>query len=199
MFGSYDEKFSSLRALYGFMFAHPGKKLNFMGGEFGQFIEWNPKRPLDWFLHDYPRHAQMQRYVKDLGAFYTSHPALYQVEDGWAGFTWLNVNDAERSSLCFMRTGSGPEPQRVVCAFNFTPVPLENWIVGLPADGTLTKVLCSDAEEYGGTGLQTETNISAREGGFGGLPYRAELCIPPLSAVYYVFTENQKGVANHDQ
>ena len=199
MFGSYDEKFSSLRTLYGFMFAHPGKKLNFMGSEFGQFIEWDPKRPLDWFLLDYPRHAQMQRYVQDLGAFYTAHPALYQVEDGWAGFAWLNVDDAERSSLCFMRTSAWPKPQRIVCAFNFTPVPVENWVVGLPAKGTLSLAFCSDAPEYGGVDMKLKKEIASQEGGFDNQPYCAELCIPPLSAVYYVFAENHKEVRTGDQ
>ena len=192
MFGSYDEKFSSLRTLYGFMFAHPGKKLMFMGCELAQFIEWDPKRPLDWFLLEYPRHAQMQRFVESLGAFYKSHPALYEVEDGWAGFTWLNVEDAQHSAICFMRTAAGAAPQRVACAFNFTPAPLEHWVVGLPEDGTLTQTFSSDAEEYGGSGNQYETMISAQEGTFAGLPFHAELCIPPLSAVYYVFTENEK-------
>ena len=199
MYGGYDEKFSSLRTLYGFMFAHPGKKLNFMGSEFGQFIEWDPKRPLDWFLLDYPRHVQLQRYVRDLGAFYASHPALFEVEDGWAGFTWLNVEDASRSCLCFMRTGMWPKPQRVACAFNFTPVPVENWVVGMPAKGTLALAFCSDAEEYGGSGMKVKKNISVREGDYGGLPYRAELSIPPLSAVYYVFTEDLKEVRQNGQ
>lgn len=191
MFGSYDEKFSSLRTLYGFMFAHPGKKLMFMGCEFGQFIEWDPKRPLDWFLLDYPRHTQMHRFVEALGAFYKSHPALFESDGGWAGFSWLNVGDAQRSALCFMRIAAGDAPQRIVCAFNFTPVPAENWVVGLPADGILTQVLSSDAQDFGGSGQEYETLISAQEGGFAGMPFHAELCIPPLSAVYYVFTEKE--------
>ena len=96
MYGDYDQKFASLRALYGFMYAHPGKKLMFMGCEFGQFIEWDYKKELDWFLLNYPQHKNMQTYVKALNKFYTGNSAFFEIDDGWEGFKWLNVDDAEK-------------------------------------------------------------------------------------------------------
>ena len=103
MWGDYDTKFASLRALYGYQFAHPGKKLMFMGGEFAQFIEWNYKQQLDWMLLDFPKHRGMFDYVRDLNHIYASTPALYRIDDSWDGFTWLNVDDSARSSVAFMR------------------------------------------------------------------------------------------------
>lgn len=189
MFGGYDEKFASLRALLGFMYAHPGKKLMFMGSEFGQFIEWAHKKQLDWFLLDYERHRQMQQYVKELNAFYTGCPALWEIDDSWDGFKWLNVDNAEQSSLCFLRRGSGME-NACVCAFNFTPVRVEGFVIGLPAQGALKEVLNSDGEVFGGKGSFPEQNIAARSEGFGGYPFSAVIDLPPLSAIYYNFIEN---------
>lgn len=99
MYGTYEQKFATLRALYGYQFAHPGKKLTFMGSEFGQFIEWNYKQGLDWLLLDYPMHKAMQRWCGALNACYRGSRALWDIDDGWDGFTWLNVDDAERSAL----------------------------------------------------------------------------------------------------
>lgn len=189
MHGNYNDKFSSLRALLGFMYAHPGKKLLFMGSEFGQFIEWAHKKQLDWFLLEYDRHRQMQQYVKALGAFYVNTPALYEVDDSWDGFAWLNVDNAEQSSLCFMRRGKDPE-DICVCAFNFTPTAVNGFVVGLPHDGVLTEVLNSDGEEFGGKGDRNPKTVAARSEEFGGYPFSAALNLPPLSAVYYKFAVN---------
>jgi 1,4-alpha-glucan branching enzyme len=190
MYGSYDEKFASLRALLGFMYAHPGKKLLFMGSEFGQFIEWDYKKPLDWFLMEYERHRQMQQYVKALNAFYTGCPALYQIEDSWGGFTWLNADNAMQSSLCFLRRASS-KSQSCVCAFNFTPVPVRHFVIGLPGNGTLQETFNSDDVLFGGGGHHQTATITAVPEEFAGQPYRAVIDLPSLSAVYFDYDEEE--------
>jgi len=190
MHGSYDEKFASLRALLGFMYAHPGKKLLFMGSEFGQFIEWDYQKPLDWFLLEYERHRQMQQYVKALNAFYTGCPALYEIEDNWDGFTWLNVDNAMQSSLCFLRRASS-KSQSCVCAFNFTPVPVKHFVIGLPGKGTLQETFNSDGLLFGGGGHHTLIITTSHEE-FAGQPYRAAIDLPPLSAVYFDYDEEEQ-------
>ncbi len=190
MYGDYDNKFASLRVLLGFMYAHPGKKLLFMGSEFGQFIEWAYDKPLEWFLLDYDRHRQLQQYVKELNRFYTGCSALYAVDDGWSGFTWLNVDEAHRSSLCFLRRGEKPG-EVLVCAFNFTPVLVEGFMIGLPRDGVLREVFTSDDERFGGSGRRQKAGIPAIHEGFAGHPCRAVIDLPPLAAVYFDFQEKK--------
>ncbi len=187
MWGEYDNKFASLRTLYAYQYAHPGKKLNFMGSEFAQFIEWDYNKQLDWFLLAYPRHSEMQQFVKTLNHFYRTHPAMYAKDCSWEGFEWLNVNDRERSSIAFMRMGGG---ERIVCAFNFTP---NRWElqVSLPAQGSLELLLSSDEKRFGGSGSALERVEST------GLPFgegfnSAFIELPPLSAVYYLFREEEK-------
>jgi 1,4-alpha-glucan branching enzyme len=190
MYGSYDEKFASLRALLGFMYAHPGKKLLFMGSEFGQFIEWDYKKPLDWFLLEHERHRQMQQYVKALNAFYTGCPALYQIEDSWSGFTWLNAENAMQSSMSFLRRGI-KQGKSCVCAFNFTPVPVEHFLIGLPGNGTLQETFSSDNVLFGGSGRHHTLTITTSHLEFAGQPYRAVIDLPPLSAVYFDYDEEE--------
>ncbi len=184
MFGDYWQKFASLRTLYAFMFAHPGKKLMFMGDEFAQFIEWDYKKQLDWFLLEYDSHAGMQRYVKDLNAIYTTHPALYEIDDGWDGFKWLNVEDSDRSVFAFMRM-SGDEV--IICVVNFTPIVREDYWVALPEEGTLHLLLSSDEEQYGGSGVIPASEISTQPKGCNGMGHSAVMTLPPLGAAYYRF------------
>ena len=186
MFGSYEEKFATLRALYGYQFAHPGKKLTFMGSEFGQFIEWNYKQGLDWLLLLYPMHKAMQDYCRALNEFYTAHRALWDVDDSWDGFQWLNVNDSDRSSIAFLRTSRNGH--RVICACNFTPVGNDDFVIGLPRKGVLREVLNSDDKRFGGSGVHNEPEIRSRDEGFYEHPFSAHLKLPPLSAVYFTFT-----------
>ncbi len=188
MFGTYDEKFASLRTLLSFMFAHPGKKLMFMGSEFGQFIEWDYQKQLDWFLLDYERHAEIQRFVKELNAVYKSCPALYEIDDRWDGFEWLSVDDAQKSALCFMRRSEGGAEQTCVCAFNFTPIEIGCFSIGLPKAGELRMMFSSDEKRFGGDERAMRRASSVREE-FAGHPYRAEISLPPLSAVFYDFSE----------
>ncbi len=189
MYGLYDDKFASLRALYGYQFAHPGKKLTFMGGEFAQFIEWDYKKPLDWFLLDYPSHRGMQAWTAALGQLYLEQPALWEIEDSWDGFTWLNPDDAGRSSIAFMRFArSGAAP--VVCVCNFTPMTWEGFVFGLPSAGTLVPLLSSDEERFGGRG-QAPGAVRSKKENFRDFHHTAAVTLPPLSAQYYLFKEDK--------
>ena len=195
MFGCYEDKFSALRAFYGYQFAHPGKKLTFMGGEFGQFIEWDYKKQLDWFLLDYPSHSSMQQWTRELGQLYRKEPALYQIEDSWEGFTWLNPDDNSRSSIAFTRwPRKGGTP--IVCVFNFTPVQYEDFLIGLPAPGTLKPLLSSDESRFGGTGHAFKA-IKSAPGDFREFHHTASVPLPPLSAQYYYFKEDKKRHGHH--
>ena len=184
--GEYDDKFANLRTFFGYMMAHPGKKLLFMGQEFGQFIEWNYKQELDWLLLDYPMHKAMQRWCSALNACYHGSRALWDIDDGWDGFTWLNVDDAERSAIAFLRTARNG--RRVVCVCNFTPVRYDDFVIGLPKRGVLRELLSSDAEDFGGTGIRNAPEIRSEDVPFGALPCCARVTLPPLSTVYFTFT-----------
>ena len=184
MCGDYDLKFSSLRTLYAYQFAHPGKKLCFMGSEFGQFIEWNWQQELDWLLLDYPRHEQLRQFYKELNRIYFSHGALYEIDDGWDGFKWLNVDDRDRSSIAFLRIG---KDSNLVCACNFTPVRYDNFLIALPEEGELREILNSDDERFGGSGVKNAPIIRSSEKEFIGMPFSAEITLPPMSAVYFEY------------
>ena len=193
MFGEYEEKFATLRALYGYQFAHPGKKLTFMGSEFGQFIEWNYKQSLDWLLLKYPIHDGLKSYCRELNKLYTSSPALYCEDTSWEGFRWLNVNEKNRSALAFMRMGGG---KYIICACNFIPALHEGFVVGLSERGTLREILSSDAESFGGSGLHNKYEIHSMDEGFCEHPYCAKLDLPPLSCVYFEFIPER---TEHDE
>lgn len=195
MFGEYWQKFASLRTLYLFMFAHPGKKLMFMGDEFAQFIEWDYQKQLDWFLLEYDSHLGMQRFVRKLNNIYASHPALYEVEDSWDGFQWLNVEDAENSVFAFMRMN---QEEAIVCVVNFTPVARKDYWIAMPEQGVLELLLSSDDSEYGGEGNRVKKKVTTQHKGINGMEYSASLEIPPLSGVYYKFTLNNKGSSEDD-
>lgn len=194
MSGDYDQKFASLRTLYGFQFAHPGKKLCFMGSEFGQFIEWNWKQQLDWMLLDYPKHEQMRQFYRALNRLYTTHPALYRIDDSWDGFRWLNVDDKDRSSIAFLRS-SYQDDSYVVCICNFTPVDYKDFVIALPQEGTLNKLLCSDDECYGGSGKPCKKHISSRKKPFLDMQYSACVNLPAMSCIYYSFRPANKTAA----
>ena len=187
MSGEYEQKFASLRALYGFQFGHPGKKLNFMGGEFGQFIEWNWEKQLDWLLLGFPRHEQLHDYCRALNRLYTGNPAMYALDRSWDGFRWLNVDDSGRSSVAFLR--SAPKNgSYVACVCNFTPVKYEGFVIGLPSAGTLTEILNSDDMQYGGAGDGNPEPIRSRRQPFMDMEHSAELTLPAMSALFFRFT-----------
>ncbi len=160
-----------------------------MGSDFGQFIEWNYKRELDWFLLQYPRHDEMRRFFRKINQFYRAHPAMWAADCGWEGFKWLNVDDADRSCVAFMRIA--PEGERIVCAFNFTPKVWELQI-GLPSRGRLQLRINSDEPNFGGTGAKVKKWTAARAEPFLEHPCSALLTLPPLGAVYYEFKASAK-------
>ena len=190
MSGLYDQKFASLRTLYGYQFAHPGKKLTFMGSEFGQFIEWNWQQELDWLLLAYPRHEQLREYAKALNHLYTATPALYRRESGWDGFQWLNVDDRDRSAIAFLRMAPEQESY-LVCVCNFTPVQYDNFVIGLPEKGSLKEILSSDEERFGGGDVRNAHTIRSVKEPFLNLPYSAKLTLPAMSSVYFIFKKTK--------
>ena len=190
MAGLYEDKFASLRALYGYQFAHPGKKLTFMGSEFAQFIEWDYKKELDWLLLLYPKHKMFQDYTAALGKLYLDKPALWQIEDSWDGFTWLNADDADHSAIAFLRRPRAKSAKPIVCVCNFTPMYVDDFVIGLPAAGRLRPVLNSDDARFGGWGCLLPPIVYEAEG-FREFSHRAHLALPPLSAQYFEFTEDK--------
>lgn len=198
MFGSYEQKFATLRSLYGYQFAHPGKKLCFMGSEFGQFIEWNYEQSLDWLLLDYPMHEKLQEYYRSLNKLYTSYPALYDCDKSWDGFKWLNVNDKDRSSIAFLRSARPENDSYLICACNFIPNEHRGFVIGLPESGVLREVLSSDDVRFGGNGLHNEKPIKGRSKPFCDLPYSAQIDLPPLSTVYFEYIPERMSDKNEE-
>ena len=159
--GTMPEKFGNLRAAYGLMMMHPGKKLLFMGQDFAQTAEWNEAKSLDWhFLEKYPEHQQLNHYYCDLLHFYQNEPALYELDDSPEGFAWINGSDAEHNMLTFCRM-TKDKKNCLLCHFNFSPVAYENFQSGVLCPGTYTEVFNSNAAEYGGTGLVNSEPIEA--------------------------------------
>jgi 1,4-alpha-glucan branching enzyme len=178
------QKFANLRLLYGYMFGHPGKKLLFMGGEFGQWAEWNHDASLDWHLLEYPLHAGLRRWVRDLNTLYRGQPSLYEVDFDSAGFEWVDCNDFERSVASFVRKGKAPNDVTLfVC--NFTPVPRHNYRVGVPFDGEWKEALNSDAPLYGGSGQGNMGGVAATPLPIHGRPYSLNMTLPPLGMVVF--------------
>jgi 1,4-alpha-glucan branching enzyme len=177
------QKFANLRLLYGYMYGQPGKKLLFMGGEFGQWNEWYHEASLDWHLLRYPAHAGLQRCVEDLNRLYAGEPALYDLDSSPAGFDWVTANDSDQSVLTFLRRGRTTGTV-VLVACNFTPVPREEYRVGVPWGGFWKEVLNSDAAEYGGSGIGNAGGLQASHDGSHGRPYSLNLTLPPLAVVF---------------
>ena len=173
------QKAATLRALYGFMYAHPGKKLMFMGCEFGQGREWNYDRSLDWHLLHQPLHAGLQRFVADLNRVYTSERAMYEQDFTPAGFTWIDCNDNENSVVSLMRRDK--DGGSVVALFNFTPVPRDGYRIGVPFSGAYNELINSDSEAYGGSNLGNAGVVFTEDIASHGFDQSLRLAIPPLS------------------
>jgi 1,4-alpha-glucan branching enzyme len=176
-------KFANLRLLYGYMWGHPGKKLNFMGGEFGQWAEWNHDGSLDWDLLKQPLHSGLHRWVRDLNTFYRAQPSLYEVDFEPAGFEWVDCSDTEHSVISFLRLAKSlADSTLVIC--NFTPVPRHHYRVGSPVNGSWREVLNSDALFYGGSGQGNNGSVEATSLPLQGRPYSLNLTIPPLAILF---------------
>jgi 1,4-alpha-glucan branching enzyme len=178
------QRFANLRLLYGFMFGHPGKKLLFMGGEFGQWTEWNHDASLDWHLLEGVLHRGLQRWVRDLNTLYRGIPALHALDHEPAGFEWVDCDDAGSSVVSFLRFGPDREDMvLVVC--NFTPVPRAAYRVGVPLGGEWREILNSDAEMYGGSGTGNYGGGWAAEEPSHGRPCSLTVTLPPLGVVAF--------------
>ena len=190
--GDYEQKFANLRTFYGYMTAHPGKKLLFMGQEFGQFIEWDENRPLDWMLLGYDKHRQLQAYVKDLNAFYRETPAMWEIDYSWEGFQWIVPDDNQQSVIAFLRRDAKGKMVMVVC--NFNPVLREGYEMGVPNAGSYKEVLNSDDPKYGGSGV-TNGTVRSRKGAMHGFEQHVSLTLPPLSTLYFSVPAPRKKAA----
>ncbi len=177
------QRFANLRLLFGYMFAHPGANLIFMGGEFGQTEEWNFLESLDWHLLQFDFHSGIQNVVKDLNKLYKGQPALYEKQFSPEGFQWIEWNDHENSVLTFIRKGHNPENDLIV-ACNFTPVVRENYTFGVPKEDSMTLVFNSDAKEYGGSGVGEKT-VKPMVSESHGYERSINITIPPLGILIY--------------
>ncbi|MCX5784269.1 MAG: 1,4-alpha-glucan branching protein GlgB [Elusimicrobia bacterium] len=184
MAGDVWQKFANLRLLYGTMFAQPGQKLLFMGGEFAQWTEWDHERSLDWHLTEFKPHSGMQNWVKDLNLLYRAEPALYELSCNPAGFEWVDANDSQQSVLAFLRKGAG-EGDMILAACNFTSVPRFNYRIGVPRGGFWKEILNSDAAAYWGSGMGNLGGANAEPFASHGRPYSLRVTLPPLSIVFF--------------
>jgi len=176
--GNSSQKFANLRAAYGYMFMHPGKKMLFMGNEFAQITEWNEKKELDWKLLENESHAGIKQYVKDLNKLYKTHKCLWELGDGYENFEWIDCDNGDQSIVSFIR--KGPQiKDKLIVIINFTPVTYETYRIGVPERAIYAEVLNSDASFYGGTGIVNGT-VQASDTSCHDKPYSIEISIPPL-------------------
>lgn len=180
--GSYDEKFAGVRAFLGYMMAHPGKKLMFMGQEFGQFIEWNYEKGLDWLLLDYPKHRALQNFFKKINEFYKANPAFWQIDYSWEGFSWISSDDKDNSVIAFRRIDEKGKEIIVVC--NFTNVERCDYRIGIPKKGAYKIVFNSDDVEFGGEGKGNKGKLKTESINMHGFEQSISLDLPPMSAIY---------------
>ncbi len=180
--GYYADKFAGVRAYIAFLMAHPGKKMTFMGMEFGQFIEWNEANSLDWHLLEYDMHSKLRTYWRDLNGLYLRTPALWENDQDWSGFSWIVAGDYHGNTLAFRRIDRAG--RETVCVFNFSPVDRRGYRLGVPAPGAYREVLNSNADIYGGWGHCNSTPLSSEDIECSGLSCSIVLDLPPYGAVY---------------
>lgn len=183
MFGDYNQKFAGLRVLYAYQYAHPGKKLIFMGGEYGQFIEWKYDDSLDWHLLGYDMHRKMSYYMKELNHFYLQNNSLWEDDGGWNGFQWISPDDRDRGILSFIRTCRYSK-EFIIAIFHFTPVLRENYLLGVPSASAYQVIFNSDKECYGGNQALQEQILPVTEEPCHGFEQSITLMVPPLSALF---------------
>ena len=180
--GNYNEKFAGVRAFLGYMYAHPGKKLLFMGTEFGQFIEWDYKKGLDWILLDYEMHVLLQDYTRELNKFYKKNSPLWEVDYSWEGFKWVVSDDNDNSVIAFVRSNEAGDKLLAVC--NFTPVSRESYKIGVPDAESYEIVFNSDNAKFGGTGEKIKKKYKVNKGMMHGFDNYIELSLPPMTTLY---------------
>ena len=187
--GNYDDKFNNLRVFFAYQMAHPGKKLNFMGNEFAQFIEWNYKQGLDWLLLDYEKHRQMQSFVRTLNHFYLENRCLWENDSDWEGFRWLSCDDRDNSVIAFRRRSR--KGQELIAVCNFCPVLREDYRLPLPKAGWYRPVLNTDDAKFGGYDFQPAIVHAEKEKQpQGEYAYSGRFRIPPMSVCFYKHTRN---------
>ena len=177
MFGSYDQKFDGLRCFLAYMMCHPGKKLLFMGSEYGQFAEWNNNASLEWFMLDFEKHRDLLNYTTALNHFYLASPQLWERDLSWDGFKWIKADDADHNTAVFMRMAANKE--FLVCAFNFSAVSQNNYRFGVPETGRYIEAFASYPSER--PALESE-NIPCD-----GFEQSVSVYLAPLSAVIFRF------------
>jgi 1,4-alpha-glucan branching enzyme len=176
------QRFANLRLLYGYLYGQPGKKLLFMGGEFGQTTEWRHETGLDWHLLQYPIHSGVSRWVADLNRLYRDEPALHELDCDPAGFEWIAADDKDASVISFLRKARSGDGTYLV-VYNFTPVPRHNYRIGVPTGGTWTEMANSDSEYYGGSGLGNLGLVNAEGVAAHGRSWSVDLTLPPLACL----------------
>ncbi len=180
--GSYDEKFASVRAFIGYMMAHPGKKLIFMGCEFGQFIEWDYKKGFDWLLLGFDKHRQLQQYFKSINEFYKKNAAMWEVDYSWEGFSWISSDDKDNSVIAFRRIDE--KGKEIIAVSNFTTVGRQDYKIGVPKKGYYKIIFNSDDTEYGGEGRGNKDRIATQSINMHGFEQCISLDLPPMSTIY---------------
>jgi 1,4-alpha-glucan branching enzyme len=182
--GDYWQQFANLRALYGYMYAHPGKKLLFMGGEIGQWNEWKYQEQVEWLLLYFESHRQIQQYVRALNRLYVTEPALYEVDFSWQGFEWIDFHDVDNSIVSFLRRAKDARDFMVVAA-NFTPVPREGYRLGVPEEGFYQELLNSDSALFGGGNIGNAGGLPSEPRPWQGKPHSILITVPPLAVVFF--------------
>jgi 1,4-alpha-glucan branching enzyme len=182
--GDMRQKFSNIRLIYGYMYSHPGKKLLFMGGEFGQWDEWNHEKSIDWHLLNYRPHRRLQKYVMDLNCLYQSEPALYEIDFSYEGFEWIDFHDTDNSTISFMRKAKDPRDFLVIVS-NFTPVPRMGYRIGVPENCFYKEILNSDSYLYWGSNMGNAGGVHSEQTACQGKPYSIKIILPPLSVLIF--------------
>lgn len=181
--GDYDQKFDALRAYMTYIMAHPGKKLMFMGQEFAQFIEWDFKKELDWFLLGFEKHKKMHDFVKELNKFYKEHKELYEVDFEGDGFSWISGEDYSQNVICFRRIAKDGEEISVVC--NFAPIERADYRIGVKEKGSYKTLFCSDWEKFGGSTAQIRKGVQSEKISMHNMEYSVSLNLPPMSVSFF--------------
>lgn len=195
MAGDWWQKFASLRLLFGYQYTHPGKKLHFMGQEFGQWNEWSEARSLDWYLLDLDTHKRLQAWMRDLNHLYKASPALYEHDFDHKGFKWIEANDADQSIFSYIRYADNPDDFLVVVC-NFTPVPRQNYRVGVPRSGEYQEILNSDSAHYGGSNVGNNGSVKAEPIAWHSWDQSLGLVVPPLAILILKPTANKAAETN---